>query len=809
MSHTPEHTEEEAAESNFSAVVNAAAGGFERPNEAPPEPEDPKEETLRVQRARGEQSQEVTPVVGLPGGAGDAPKGRGKAPARIVGEIPLGVPQSRLQQREDIRQKEIEATKAQSFIILQEGRALAQTKADAQYIFEQDYDQMRELNDTSLARWQRESKELRDDIDAARALKVNPHNFMQSIGRSGRVSSVLSVAVSQMAAGAGSPNAAWARLQAAVTQDISVQKANIALRFSGITAAKDLQKHEADMLTTFYDFEDRARAVGMASLAAQAGVIKQHAANEQEYVAWQMIEDRADAASTDAFAISASKKATALIDMPIRNRADALRHRDLQNMLVENFAEQAGLGGEAREVDPTISLSTGETFGEPVQGAPAQAGTPTAPPVSAPPAGRVATDRRQRPVEGGGTLGAPPLAGTPLDDLTVGVSLPSGQTGQLAVAGTETPEAVEPGPEPTPGIDIDGDGQPEAGLTREAYDRATARMPRATRDKGGFAFTPWARQRRPIPAEANTFQNAVKILYDPLETRIDVFPSYQDAIAGRVLDPRKNSARKRYEQAHPDLYRQLLPILHEGTATNPRWIEQNFLDTAHGRIPLKYTSTLIDDEKARAEVTERFNGDYNRVLDMYSSTKSLMQTGSATFFGFLNFSSKTGFEITPFNAAESAEVGKQRSLDMQLAIKAMKLLDESGRLTDQDIKVGRQVMNALSASPSIIIADALESAWRFFGDGEYDQNEARQGVQRFMIALANKMQEQLAVRQYGDIVLTYDQFTAFDKQRQAVSAWLGQDTEKKEEPLDPEPMPIKTGDSIGGSKFKAGVSRAK
>lgn len=792
------------AEDNFSRVVDAAAGGFERPDESPAEPVDPQTETMGASNLAAETADEAPVVVGEPGSAGkDKPKVT-KAPAHIVGETPLGLPLHLQVAREEIRQKEINAAKATSFSILQEGKALAQTKADAMFLYEEDYEQMVDMNDTYLARWKQESQELRDDMDAARQLRVNPHNYMQSVGRSGRVSSVLSVAVSQLAAGAGNPNSAWQRIQTAVNRDIAAQKANIQLTFKGIDAAKGLQTHEADMLAKFYDFEDRARAVGMTAIAAQVGVIKQHAANEQEYISWQMIEDRADAAAIDAFAVASSKKATALIDFPIRTRSDVVRERKLREMLTQSFADEAGLGQPQGAVDTSVQLLGGETFGEaPTQGVPVTAAAPTAGPVATPPgppSARVATDRRvkapEAPVAAGGAVEAPPIA-------AVGMTAPEGAVEAVPVATQAAPVEAPPAvAAPTKA------GPPQ--LTQEAYDKSIEGVPRETMAAGGFAHKGWKDEKRVIPPHSNTYQQGVKELFGP-NPRIDVFPGYHDAVRGRLLDPRKNSAEKRYEQAHPELYVQPLSIQHTGTATNPRYIEQNFMDTAHGRIPLKYTSTLIDDEKARVEKTEAFNADFNRVTDMNRQAKRVREHGAGTFFGFVNFSTKNGISLTPFSGEESAEMATIRSQDIQLGIAAMKKLDPSGRLTDKDIDVGKAIMNALMGDPFTKVADVMESAWKWAtGNDNYDQNAAREGVSRFMVALANQMQHQLVVEQYHDVVLPFQQHQKITETRRDNEKFLHAE---KTEVVANDTMEVPRGQSVvqrrAGAAERARAARAE
>lgn len=783
-------------------IAQFTAGAFERPDETPPEGADPRSQEVSTQRLRGEQSDQAPGTVSLPGLA--QTPGAGKPFVHMKGERPEVLPQDLQQERQAIAQTLTSAEKALIFTRIQESQSLAQSKADAQYILAEDANELRRLNEENFSRWEVENAQFRKDIDDARALKINPNNYMQSVGRSGRVASTLAVAISQMAAGAGNPNSAWLRLQASLKQDIAAQKANIELKFKGIEAGRQQQVHEQSTLAEYYVFEDKARAVALTAIAAQMGVAKQKATSEGLYNAYQTVELRARAASLDAFAIAASKNTSIYFDGPIKSRADFLRKKRLADDITAAMrAQTPEVSGLAQPVDGTIETLTGAQFGEqPAVEAPVEEAAPA--PTSA--AADVARDRR-RP---SAPVSAPP-AEAPTPAVTQEAPAASPEEAGLLPGQADMERRLEA---TTPTI-----GAPEgiakapvskeekaAKKAQEEFEAEKAYRENFAKDfhevvgqnytrkqlqDGGFAYSQWKAEGR-VPQGIPTFTTAAKRLADPNDPTIALFPSYEDARVGLQLDQRGDSSRKKYEQAHPELYEWETNIKHPGTATNPEYIESNTLDTAWGRIKLKRGSLLRDDEKQRAELTKQINVDYGRVKAMFQQAQRTSEGGLASFFGIVNFSKSGGIDFTPFNPESTTNFATNISGAIQLGVEAMKLLDPSGRLTDQDIMIGQKIMTTIGQSGTAKVADLLESTWKFVTGGKYEENAARQSMQRFMVALAAKMQTQLATQQYHDIVLDYDQANDFRTERAEVSNWLNSSA----------PIPAE-GMTVNGKPYKA------
>ncbi len=695
---------------------------------------------------------------------------------RVKGEKPVELPPEVQAQTAAIERKELNFKEAQAYTTLNEGRAIAQTKAMAQEIFAEDFEEMDRLNREHYQRWQVENAKFRADIDAARSLRVNPNNYMQSIGRSGRVASVLSVAVSQLAAGAGNPSMVYNRLKNTIDQDILAQKANIELEFKGIEAAQGQQEHEAAMLEKFYAFEEKSRAVAMYALEAQIGVIQQRAANEMQYQAYQMIRDRAQAEANASAAAALAKEATLYLDAPTYRAYQALLHareyRAAQEMLQAAYMEEHG---PVREIDERIQTYDAEgnlvTFGEapaaPAEAVPAEAPAP-APRAAAPARKRV---RPTREVEEAPVVG----------------EAPAEPTERAPAERPLTPEEAEaqditkityPAPLLTPEEEADfarREKQIEKETKRrvklqESAKQVQQRMGAERYADGGHLFHQakregWAH----TITDRYTFQEAAAIVADPTRAEIAVGPSYKDARELVHFDTR-TGPQATYERAHPELFEGYNDTEHEGTKTKPRWVESNWLDTKWGKVKLKGRSLLRANPEKRAELEETINKDFLRARDLMTQAKAIRKHGLVSFMGI---SLGPNGPTTPMSQEAAQSWVELNSGQIGLGIQAMKQLDPSGRLTDKDIEVGKAFMNALANNGPTKAWEMATSIYEgIFGEGP-EQGAVRKSIEKCLGAMASKLSLALRDTHHHNIVMDYDQ-AMFARDEQAdVAKWLG------------------------------------
>jgi hypothetical protein len=751
---------------------------FEAGRPAPPEAEESTKEELgdkpllRGERAGGVPASATLATRGPEVEEGKAPK----ADMRLKGEYSPQLPEDIQDERQLLKQKELNFQEAQSFTRLNTGRALALTKAQAQEIYAEDYREMERLNKEYYSRWETENAQFRADIDAARALRVNPNNYMQSIGRSGRVSSVLATAVSQMAAGAGNPNQVWNRLKATIDQDITAQKNNIELEFSGIEAGQSQQVHEQNMLEKYYGFEEKSRAVAMYALEAQVGVIMQRASNEMEYQGYQMIRDRARAEAIDAAAAALAKNATLYLDAPTHRAYQALinakRWQEAQAMLQQAY----DMGeGTAQAVDTTIQSYDAEgrpvTFEDPAPAAPlgevVEAPQPAAEaPAPVTPASRVAKDRRAAPegpspeeqavIDTAADAQADIAADAAVDAAADRAPLtPAQAEAQLKMErATEVTQAPTPllTPEETAERDKEREVLRRTAAAAQVEAGIVQRMGADVIAKGGYRFQELEREGMK-PQGFNTFLEARDIILDPDNPEIAVFASYEDAKEGRKYDAR-TGPRAAYERKNVELYEDYTFLEHEGTKTKPRWIESNYVETGWGRIKLTRTSTMRADQALRDEFRKKVNKDFIRAEDIHAQAKAIVQHGTGSIFGLSI--GPDGITLMSDEGASEAELQRQ-SGQIGLGIQAMKQLDPSGRLTDKDIDVGKQYMTALLQDRSIKVIDTFSSIYRNIMGKDPTKSDMRRVLKKTLAKMATKLSDAVAKEHVGDIVFDYDQ----------------------------------------------------
>lgn len=760
---------------------------FERPDETPQEGADSKPEAVGAPLLlSGDKTQKTPGSATLITQKPEAEDAKApKATMHLKGEYSPQLPEDVQDERQLIRQKEINFSEAQSFTRLNAGRALAQTKAQAQEILAEDYQEMDRLNKEHYSRWETENEQFRADIDAARQLRVNPNNYMQSIGRSGRVSSVLAAAASQMAAGAGNPNMAWNRIKATIDQDITTQKANIELEFAGIEAAQGQQNREAEMLSKYYGFEEKSRAVAMTALEAQVAIIQQRAANEMEYQAYQMIRDRARAEAIDASAAALAKNATLYLDAPTHRAYQALingrKWQEAQAMLQEAYAQEVGA---AEHVDTGI-----QTYDE--SGQPVMIDTPEAQPLGpvvggpespaeaapAPAAARVARDKRPReagasPEEQAVIDSAPDIAADAAVDAAADARplTPQQAEAEMGMEGrvdiTEAPSPVIT--EAEKAEDKKAEKQLRANAAAAEVEKGIRqRMTDEVINAGGYRFVDLANKGM-VPQDYNRFTEARDIILDITDPEIAVFASYADAKEGLKYDNR-TGPQAAYERKHPELYEQLTFQEYEGTKTKPRWIESNYVTTGWGDIKLSRTSSYRHDQAKREEFAEAVNTDLGRAEEIANQAEAVQKYGSTNIFGL---------QITDDGLVWPGSAGSAEALQTKeggligLGIQAMKLLDPSGRLTDKDIEVGKQYVSAVLANPAVKTWDMFSRIYRSVTGKEASKGDLQRSLGKTLAKMATKLSDAVAKKHINHIVLNFDQHTKFAEGRARTEAFM-------------------------------------
>jgi len=726
---------------------------------------------------------------------------QGPAPARFIADLTGQLPEPLQQDSGRIAQREISAEKAQFTARLAAGQFLAQTQADAAFIADTDQAVMKAVNETYLAKWETENEIFKQEIDHARQMKVNPNNYMQSIGRSGRVASAFAVGVSQLAAGAGAVSSVMKRINTAVEQDISAQEFNIKQAWAGIAAGQNQQDREMDLINQYFSFRDRARAIAYTALAAQAGAIKQHAENESTFIAYQMVEDRARAQAHKAIADAMAKMGTVHVDWPLRKIADLLRARGFTREAQDALNLGQPRGGQAPQGPTGVRMLNGSYVDsgqgqQPVMGAPAAtAALPSAAPQgTAPnsPAPRTRGSKRGgSKLPGGGSVQDAPLGTGPL------ANEPTAQT--------ETPAQTEPKAQPK---QAQG-GLEEVAASAEAYmDQLMSKDPTAMAH--GSAARYRDRKRPDVGSYMTNREAAREIIENPQHyalaesgpdasnlMKVDKkFNPYKDSPDVEVIrNKAKTGARLNDNETEmlieanmnmralairqSDFNYYMRPVHDSETGAG------NIQFIGDGRIVrLRQGSTAYKDttdgEKARENVIHNMNQAYDFVEGVSASAERMMESGFGNFFGLIGLTDEPGFsgvEIAPeFSEKMAVALGWNKAMIPAMGAEVMKLIDESGRLTDMDILVGERIFSSGNLlSGGRYTWDAINKIVAgVAGYENVDPNIVRKAVRRIMQGMALHIIDKLMSRGAASVNVLYTPEAAAQlrAQRDASERWL-------------------------------------
>jgi hypothetical protein len=297
-----------------------------------------------------------------------------------------------------------EAQKAQT---LQDMAASGATQEQMQLwaqINDQDAEEGQRLYDDHFVRARDNIRGLQDKVDQARALKINPYNWHESIGRGGRVAAAFAALTGGFAAGKSNPNSALKMMDAAIERDISAQKVNIQNVYEGLKLQRGLNVDEARLFNEQMNAMNEIRAVNYAAILGRIQAAKQNAITESHYLAYQTAEDHYNLKLVEAFAAAQKEYLRLEVDGELRNSAH------LQALQTQMAQYQQQLGG-----------------------APAATSAPAAPSgrqLEAPRAGSAALGRGRPPRRVGGTpTGQEPEAQAQREGIPAG-AVAQDETGQ-------------------------------------------------------------------------------------------------------------------------------------------------------------------------------------------------------------------------------------------------------------------------------------------------------------------------------------------------------------------------------------------
>lgn len=184
--------------------------------------------------------------------------------------------------------------------------------------------------DEELPKYTAKMRELYDELDAIKTLRVNPYQYLQQAGAGGRAGAVLATAVSQIAAGAGNANTARAALRTSIEADIDAQMQNIDLQYKSIEARRANVFDQVALMEEQILFRDKMLAYAWESVSAIIKSAQQGAASEAAYVGYNLLEHYANLEKIAANVAYRAKVATIHVRKPLMNAVHA--NRELQRV---------------------------------------------------------------------------------------------------------------------------------------------------------------------------------------------------------------------------------------------------------------------------------------------------------------------------------------------------------------------------------------------------------------------------------------------------------------------------------------------
>ena len=706
-----------------------------------------------------------------------------KGPFQAVGKVSPGLPPVQAAVLRAAQERQRDALRARGLAELGFGVESANAQRTFEEIARKDFEAMREVVENDLPRWKAAREQLNRDVDEARQMRVNPYNFMQSVGRAGRVTSAISVAVGQLAAGAGNPNSSLQMIKAAVDRDISAQRDNINLAFRGIEAKSGLINEEVELAERQFLFEAQARAVASTAIAAQLGAAKQEVANESQRIAIEMMETNFLADSLIQKGIADAQMFSILVDGRLQNRAQALRLQEEVQRLNEGLQPDGQPVGEVQLQELPFQQRAAETAAELGLGAPAQGVPPTAAPPTAAAEPVAAPSAPLTRAERAGTRRAP--------GREVSVEIGPVEVGEQALKnvpeGNVVPEPIEDRPTgvvaPTSAPEILAVNEiPSDEEIRAEVDRVVGND--RVLQAGSFAQDAATRTGAPAPFAVSLVDGIKAVGNNWIMdngARFPGFSSVEDAQAAAVvIDKLFRPRRGQYET---DGQFSSALAQHNYTINNPELLEaftterfgdknesNNIRVGADGRrIRLSRDSDARIDPKLRQELKKQVTDTYQVIEDVRTQAEAIRDNGSGSILGF-RFTDK-GLTFTPFDPEKGAEAALIQNRFLDLGIGYMKRVDPSGRLTEQDIAVGKAYWAGLAGGVAKTW-DAIQASINAALGKKFSETQVRQSITRFMQSMALSFSDRTMRQIGGEFVIPWEEKQRQQKQTQETRRWM-------------------------------------
>jgi len=610
------------------------------------------------------------------------------------------------------------------------------------------------------------------NVEDASAMKVNPYNWHESVGRGGRVAAAFSLLTGQMAAGAGNPNSALKMMEAAIERDIAAQEQNIKIKFDALKMQRGLAQDERQLYQEEINSLNETRAIAYSAITGRIAAAKQHAINEAHYAAIEVMEDHFNMKKLDA--IQAARQA---IFVEVEQGTDAAKLRmqlrqveQMRSQLIPGAPLQGAPAGQAGAMQAQQNAAV-ETSTRAVKPAPGRAGavrgrTGSRAPPATPPTSRVQSVDAPPP--------AVPATATPrmIEDMDTGMSrMQTQEEADREFTEKQKMEREAKGARekrPRTMQDLGRKAYHGAPVTEEEVANVITKSRRAggadiskeVADAGGFGLAYQLKITGEGTAKTTSIAEALNDIAAGKPIRNGGLLMNQDADLVSLMAPEpderlypkelieRNGEMVRvhgadYYIAHKAWeYGREFEEIYETRAT----VDNQRNTVVAGGMSYKLAEGSVARTNEKEYILMR-----DKVAEVATGMKSMKQLAEGIRTHGLSgmFTPEGGINIPGFNTADEFTM----TLDNKMITASMQFIkkhDPTARISDKDLDVGRQAMgNFLTRGGTII--DFMQSL-----DGDSMNNTKRRQIENFLVSVIAESQRMLFEKYENELVPDYN-----------------------------------------------------
>lgn len=690
--------------------------------------------TSTVEETRG---QITGPEEGLPGDIPGAPKPTA-GPFTAKGTITAPLPPDLQRIKAQSERRIFEAEKVQ---MLQDMATSGVTEQEMRLwaaINERDAAEGKRLYQDHFLRAKQNIASLREKVDAARSLRINPYNWHESIGRGGRVAAAFAALTGGFAAGQNNPNSALKMMDAAIERDIAAQKQNIQNVYENLKLQRGLNADEAALFAEQMNALNEIRAVNYAAIMGRIQAAKQRSITEAHRLAYETAEDHYALKLVEAFAAAQKEYLRIEVNQNFRSAAQA---QALQQQMAQIQQQLAGRQVSAQPVTSAPGATQGRALEAPRTGSaalrrggpPRVAGQGTVAAQTAAeaapagiPEGAVAQDEQGNFLDAQGNI--IPMTAAPADQAT-----------------TVQPKFEKPSTAPRPFRGREEPGPEEASLYQAVNQEAvrSGYAPPHIAKYGSYAAAVFASKNAGAhPPGVTNWGEAIADLNANREIRNGGMASTQDARVVAAMAPMPDpsqydggEASAAYKLAKsivergekfPEIYER--PLSYDGVRNTITAGGNRYLVKAGSRDPDTY-ERLTEEVRKKESLTS----------SLYDMAELVRTKGLSGLF------TDEGFQIPGITGTDSGSLKLYESAVTQ-AMNYIKKHDPTARISDQDLRVGLEAAVPFTGRVDKLI-DIIQSL-----DGDPQGNTKRKQIQRFLAKLAVETSRMLWENIENDVV---------------------------------------------------------